>query len=155
MPFLRLLPVLMLSACASKFDIGDIVSPYRIDVQQGNLVTQDMVAQLKADMSKDQVRFLLGTPLISDIFHSDRWDYVFMLKPGRGEVQRRQITLFFENGKLARVAGDVQAAGPGELETGSPAARSRVIEIGAGREGAPADQSALPAETEGDSRAGR
>lgn len=155
MPFLRLLPVLMLSACASKVDIGDIVSPYRIDVQQGNLVTQEMVAQLKPDMSKDQVRFVLGTPLINDIFHADRWDYVFMLTPGRGEVQRRQISLFFENGKLARVAGDVQAAGPGELETGAPASRSRMIEIGTSREEAPADQATLPAQPEGNSSPGR
>ena len=53
------------------------VKPYRIEIQQGNFISQDMVAQLKPGMSKEQVRLALGTPLLNDIFHADRWDYVF------------------------------------------------------------------------------
>ena len=70
------------------------LSPYRIDVQQGNFISREMVAQLKEGMrtkdgvTPEQVRFVLGTPLLTDIFHSNRWDYVFRLKKGSGELQR-------------------------------------------------------------------
>lgn len=83
------------------------LAPYRIDIQQGNFVSQDMVAQLKPGMTKDQVRFVLGTPLVTDIFHAERWDYVYVLdRPGRPRVQRR-LSVFFEDGRLARLDGDV------------------------------------------------
>jgi outer membrane protein assembly factor BamE len=91
------------------------LAPYRIDIQQGNFVSQEMVAQLKRGMTKDQVRFVLGTPLVTDIFHADRWDYVYMLdQPGKPRVERR-LAVFFEDGKLVRLDGDVVAsaqAGP-------------------------------------------
>jgi len=87
---------------------GPIV--YRIEVQQGNFVDQDAVAQLKPGMTKDQVRFVLGTPLVTDIFHADRWDYVYTRKPERSNnvAEQRRITLFFDKaGLLERVEGDV------------------------------------------------
>ncbi|MFZ5509097.1 MAG: outer membrane protein assembly factor BamE [Pseudomonadota bacterium] len=131
MAILRLLPVLLLAACVSRGDVASLVSPYRIDIQQGNYVSQEMVAQLKPGMTKDQVRFVLGTPLLTDVFHSDRWDYIYLFRPGnRGEPQKRQLTVFFEDGKLSRVAGDVVAAEPGELERAGVAPRSQVIDIG-------------------------
>lgn len=91
---------------------------YRMEVQQGNLVTQESVAQLKPGMTKDQVRFVLGTPLVTDIFHSNRWDYVFTLQPARSSSikEERRLTLFFDNeGRLDRVDGDVvpSAGNPG------------------------------------------
>ena len=83
------------------------LAPYRIDIQQGNFVSQEMVAQLKRGMTKDQVRFVLGTPLVTDIFHAERWDYVYVLdRPGQPRVQRR-LSVFFEDGRLARLDGDV------------------------------------------------
>ena len=86
------------------------LAPYRIDIQQGNFVSQDMVAQLKRGMTKEQVRFVLGTPLVTDIFHAERWDYVYLLdRPGQPRVQRR-LAVFFENDKLSRLDGDVVAA---------------------------------------------
>jgi outer membrane protein assembly factor BamE len=86
------------------------LAPYRIDIQQGNFVSQDMVAQLKRGMTKEQVRFVLGTPLVTDIFHADRWDYVYLLeRPGQPRVQRR-LVVFFEDGRLARLEGDVVAS---------------------------------------------
>jgi outer membrane protein assembly factor BamE len=89
------------------------LAPYRIDIQQGNFVSQEMAAQLKRGMTKDQVRFVLGTPLVTDIFHADRWDYVYLLdRPGEPPVHRR-LAVFFDDGKLARVDGDVVAAAPG------------------------------------------
>lgn len=108
--FLLLAPLLALAACGA----ASKLSPHRIEIQQGNLVTQEAVAQLKAGMTRDQVRFVLGTPLVTDLFHADRWDYVFVRRPADSrEVEYRRIAVFFENGKLARVEGDVVPAAPG------------------------------------------
>jgi outer membrane protein assembly factor BamE len=76
-----------LTACSS---VPRIVTEYRIDVQQGNVLTQEMVSQLRPGLSKDQVRFILGTPVLTDMFHANRWDYAYRLKKGRtGEVESR------------------------------------------------------------------
>ncbi|MDD2990225.1 MAG: outer membrane protein assembly factor BamE [Zoogloea sp.] len=95
-----------LSGCSST---SDFLRPYRIDVRQGNFVSQEMVAQLKPGMSRDQVRFVLGAPLLMDVFHSDRWDYVYRFQPGKGQVQERRLTVIFEDGKLLRLDGDVRS----------------------------------------------
>src|SRR5512144_1102071 len=83
------------------------VTPYRMEIQQGNYVSQEMVSQLKAGMSKDQVRIALGTPLLTDVFHADRWDYVYWREAPDGKRESRKIAVFFADGKLARVDGDV------------------------------------------------
>jgi outer membrane protein assembly factor BamE len=89
-----------------------IFSPYRIDVQQGNFVSREMVAQLREGMAqkdgvtRDQVRFVLGTPLLTDIFHADRWDYLFRLQKGNGEVISSRVAVFFQNNRLVRIDGD-------------------------------------------------
>ncbi len=124
-----LLPSLVfLAACSGSPEVTSYLSPYRIDVRQGNYVTQEMVARLKPGMSKDQVRFALGTPLVTDLFHADRWDYIYRFKPGRGELQSRRLVVHFENDKLVRVGGDVVAATP---ESAAPpdAPASRVIDV--------------------------
>ena len=82
-----------------------IFSPYRPDVQQGNFVSQEMMAQLKEGMTHDQVRFLMGTPLLNDIFHADRWDYVFRLQKGNGEILSSRVTVFFKDDRVARFEG--------------------------------------------------
>lgn len=133
MPSRLLLPSLLLTACLSACsntpDITSRLSPYRIDVRQGNYVTQDMVARLKPGMSRDQVRFALGTPLVADMFHADRWDYVYRFQPGRGETQLRRLVVFFEEGKLVRVGGDVVAE-TAEAAAGAAAApAARIIEV--------------------------
>lgn len=112
----------LLAACSSTPDITSRLTPYRIDVRQGNFVTQEMIAQLKTGLSKDQVRFILGTPLVADMFHADRWDYVYRFQPGHGEAQERRIVVYFADGKLSRVAGDVVAGTPG-AETKTPEAK--------------------------------
>ncbi|MBC3809348.1 outer membrane protein assembly factor BamE [Undibacterium seohonense] len=82
-----------------------LISPYRISVQQGNFVSQEMVAQLKEGMTREQVRFLLGTALLTDMFHEDRWDYPFrMLKPN-GEVIASRVAIFFKNNTVERFEG--------------------------------------------------
>lgn len=120
----------LLAACGSG-GITSYLTPHRIDIRQGNMVTQEMVSQLKSGQTKDQVRFILGTPMVADMFHADRWDYVYRFVPGRSpdDAQARHLVVFFENGKLVRVDGDVVAGGP--EGAGSEPARptARVIEI--------------------------
>ncbi|HAZ60556.1 MAG TPA: hypothetical protein DCY89_03165 [Gammaproteobacteria bacterium] len=87
---------------------------YRVDVQQGNVVTQEMLAQLQPGMEKSKVRHIMGTPVLIDVFHSNRWDYLYTFQDGRNPRQRRQISLFFDGEKLMRVDGDVRPA-PGPL----------------------------------------
>lgn len=119
-----------LGACSNTPDITSHLSPYRIDVRQGNYVTQDMVARLKPGMSRDQVRFALGTPLVADMFHADRWDYVYRFQPGHGEAQVRRIVVFFEDGKLTRVGGDVVAeTAESTAAAAAPAPAARIIEV--------------------------
>ena len=115
---------LLLVACSG----APPVQTYRIDVRQGNVITQDMVAQLKPGLTRDQVKFILGSPLVTDMFHSDRWDYVYYFQPGKGEAQKRRLTVIFEDNKLSRLAGDV-VAGDGWLEGPAPQPATRVIEI--------------------------
>jgi outer membrane protein assembly factor BamE len=129
LPLLLLFPgLLLLAACSNTPDITSRLSPYRIDVRQGNYVTQDMVAKLKPGMSRDQVRFALGTPLVADMFHADRWDYVYRFQPGRGEAQMRRLVVYFEEGKLVRVGGDVVAESEATA-TAAPAPAARIIEV--------------------------
>jgi len=99
--------VLLLSACSSAPDITSHLTPFRIDVRQGNMVTQEMVAQLKPGQTRDQVRFILGTPLVTDMFHANRWDYVYRFQPGHGQVQERHLIVFFNGDKLDHLGGDV------------------------------------------------
>jgi outer membrane protein assembly factor BamE len=82
------------------------LKPYWPDVQQGNVVTQEMVDQLRPGMTREQVRFLLGTPLLVSVFHQDRWDYVYRLARGSGEVQSRRLVVFFKDNRLERFESD-------------------------------------------------
>ncbi len=84
------------------------LKPYRIDIQQGNLITEKEVGQLKKGMTKREVRYVLGTPLVVDPFHSDRWDYYYSFKPGRGKTtERRRITVVFDGDVLHHMEGDI------------------------------------------------
>ena len=81
-------------------------SPYRPDIQQGNFVSEEMLAQLKVGMTRDQVRFVLGTSLLTDIFHADRWDYPFRLARGSGETTSSRVVVYFgKDGKVERFEG--------------------------------------------------
>ncbi|MDD1012517.1 outer membrane protein assembly factor BamE [Pseudomonas rubra] len=80
---------------------------YKIDIQQGNVVTQDMIDQLRPGMTRRQVRFIMGNPLIQDTFHTNRWDYLYSLQPGGGERQQERMSIFFnENDQLSSLSGD-------------------------------------------------
>ena len=93
------LAALLLAATAC----GPLV--YRIDVQQGNYVTHDTVARLKTGMSKAEVRQLLGTPLLADVFHANRWDYFFSNVKGRKAEDRTRFTVVFKDDKVVEFTG--------------------------------------------------
>lgn len=76
---------------------------YRIDVQQGNVVTEDMLEKLKSGMTKSQVLFVLGSPLIVDTFHNNRWDYVYILREKGDLVEQKRLTIYFEDDKLVNI----------------------------------------------------
>ncbi len=121
------LMALSLAGCSQ---VPRIVTEYRIDVQQGNVLTQEMVSQLRPGLTRDQVRFILGTPLLTDVFHAERWDYVFRLQDGRtNEVTTRNFSVFFDgDGLLASVRGDVEVGTVAELT--APVARTQVVDLG-------------------------
>jgi len=99
MRFILLLLSLLLAGC--------MLAPHKIDIQQGNYVDQEMVSKLKPDMTRSQVRFILGTPLVADIFHANRWDYVYLTGKAGDVRSERKITVVFEGDKLRRIDGDV------------------------------------------------
>lgn len=131
MPRSRLMLVaacsLLLVACSSK---PSFINEYKIDIQQGNVLSQEAVAQLKPGQTRDQVRFLLGTPMIADIFHQQRWDYIYQYKSGQtGKVESRKFTVFFDaEGRLERVGGDVAVADVSEMT--APTTKTRLIDLG-------------------------
>ncbi|MBR0566317.1 outer membrane protein assembly factor BamE [Azoarcus sp. L1K30] len=118
----------LLAGCSFN-SITDRITPYRIDVRQGNYVDQSMVAQLKRGMTRDQVRFVLGSPLVTDVFRTDRWDYVYRFRPGQGEVEQRVISVFFAGDRLDRVEGDVTGGDAKAQAEAQQSARSRTVEI--------------------------
>ena len=123
------LMLLVLGGCSSVPTVPTL-SAYKMDIQQGNYVTQDMVAKLKPGMTRAQVRFILGTPLVVDMFRTDRWDYVYVFQKAGKVTEQRKLTVIFAEDKLLRVEGDVVPAGSGEsgktgdaaIENAKPAA---------------------------------
>jgi outer membrane protein assembly factor BamE len=82
------------------------ITPYKVEIVQGNFVSREQVAALKPGMSRQQARDVLGTPLVASIFHTDRWDYVFTLKRQGVPAQERKLAVFFKGGVLDRFEGD-------------------------------------------------
>ncbi|MEK6593817.1 MAG: outer membrane protein assembly factor BamE [Pseudomonadota bacterium] len=118
MPKIIFLALLLAGCSASSIPL----SPYKIDIQQGNYVTQDMVAKLKPGMTRAQVRFALGTPLMVDPFRTDRWDYVYVFQKGGAVTEHRRLAVFFKEDRLERVEGDVVPARAVEKPKPAPAA---------------------------------
>lgn len=101
-------PILLLALlCASCGTALPSVKPYKLDVQQGNVVTSKMLLQLRPGMTQSQVRFIMGTPLIQDSFHGKRWDYVYQMRENGKITEQRRVILDFENDLLKTVRGDV------------------------------------------------
>lgn len=108
--WLAVVAVLGLSACASVRDrlpaVGSVVTPYKIDVQQGNVVTREQVQALRVGMPRQQVRDILGSPLLTSVFHANRWDYAFSFRRQGQPLQQRHVAVFFQGDVLARVEAD-------------------------------------------------
>jgi outer membrane protein assembly factor BamE len=98
--------VVTLGGCASLQSEGNLlglITPYRIDIVQGNVVTKEQLALVRPGMSRVQVRDVLGSPLVTDVFHADRWDYVFTIRRPGTQPQLRSVVAFFEGDRLLRV----------------------------------------------------
>jgi outer membrane protein assembly factor BamE len=100
--------VLMLSGSISACSYLKFPGVYRIAVQQGNIIDQKKVDQLKVGMNKRQVQFVMGSALLNDAFHEDRWDYIYQLRIGEETLRDRRFTVYFENDKLVRFEGDYE-----------------------------------------------
>ena len=98
---------LLVTACSSSLPS---IKPYKMPIQQGNVVTSKMMMQLKPGMTKTQVRFVMGTPLITDSFHKDQWDYFYQMEKDGAIIEKRRVILMFEKDLLAKVKGDVVPA---------------------------------------------
>jgi len=97
-----------LISCSSIDSVPEFLPKvYKIDIQQGNEITSEMLMKLKPGMTKSQVRFVLGTPLIQDTFHQERWDYVYVMRVYDELVERRHVVLNFEDEKLKNISGEV------------------------------------------------
>lgn len=99
---LAICALLSLASCGNNFGFPGV---YRINVEQGNVVTDEMVEQLRPGLNRRQVRYIMGTPLVEDAFHSDRWDYRYLLRNGNETLSTTQLTLWFDGDELIRAEG--------------------------------------------------
>ena len=125
-----------LVACGSFNDasagIAGLVTPYRMDVVQGNFVSKEQAAALKPGISRAQVRDVLGTPLLVSVFHADQWDYVFTFKRQGAQSQLRKLTVFFKGDELQRIEADAmpsEAEFVASLDSGRRNASVPVLEL--------------------------
>ena len=100
----------LLAGCGTVDDVShritSSITPYKVEVVQGNFVSKEQVDALEPGMSRDQVRQILGSPLVTSLFHGDRWDYVFTLKRKGVQEQQRRLTVYFKGDAMERVEGD-------------------------------------------------
>lgn len=108
---------LLLVACGG---VGALDFPgvYKIGIPQGNIITQDMVDQLRPGMTKRQVIFVMGTPLVRDPYHQDRWDYIYSYQPGGGVRGQERISVTFVDDRLVSMSGDFV---PSQAQAGTSA----------------------------------
>jgi len=125
---LRYLVVLLVLLCSACGTAVPSIKPYKLDVQQGNVVTSKMLLQLRPGMTKSQVRFIMGTPLIQDSFHGNRWDYVYQMREAGKVTEQRRVILDFEKDLLKTVRGDVIPAGTASPEEDRANTGTRLVE---------------------------
>jgi len=103
-----------LSGCISTDNLSDPVTDtlartplmYKPDIQQGNVITQEKINKLEPGMTRQQVQFLLGTPMLVDTFHRNRWDYVFTIKRGGKDIEKKRVSLYFNDDQLVKIEGN-------------------------------------------------
>lgn len=93
----------LLASCSNFTAYLPTFTPHKIEIRQGNLITQDMRDRIKIGMTQTQVKAALGAPLVSDIYHAKRWDYLYRLEQQGKVVENQRLTLYFEQGVLARI----------------------------------------------------
>lgn len=130
--------LLLVSGCSTVkdtfSDIGDVIPNslehsalfFKIDVQQGNAIEQPLISRLEPGMSKNQVQFIMGTPMLIDVFHQDRWDYYYSMQRGSGESEKKHIALFFEDDRLVRTEGDIR---PEPIDNTQPVRDTEVFSV--------------------------
>ena len=131
--------VSLLAACSSVSETTrnamSSITPYKVEVVQGNFVSREQVQALQPGMSRQQVREILGTPLVTSVFHADRWDYVFSIQRQGVEAQYRKLNVFFEGERFVRAEGDEM---PSESEfvatLGKPTGKLKVPNLQASEE---------------------
>ena len=101
-----LLTCLLLSISLSACNYFRFPGVYKIDIARGNIIKEEDIAKLKLGMTKRQVRYVLGEPLIQDMFHPDRWDYFYSLKPGKEAITKKHFVVYFKDGKLSDYEGN-------------------------------------------------
>lgn len=102
----RLVLIASLAVVASGCGFVGFPGVYKIDVEQGNLVDQEMIDQLQPGMSKRQVRFIMGSPLVEDTFHPERWDYPYVIRNGQDIIREAKVTIRFDGDRLVSIEGD-------------------------------------------------
>ena len=108
-----ILPVLLLALLGCTRDYNgrlDLPLLYKIDIQQGNVIEQEMLDQLRPGLDKAQTRFIMGAPMLIDPFRNNRWEYIYSFQKGGGVREQRHITLHFEDDKLTHISGDIRPA---------------------------------------------
>ena len=107
-PLKNIMLMLLIAGLTGCNNIGSMEFPgvYKIGIPQGNIITQDMVDQLRPGMTKRQVIFVMGSPLVRDPFRQDRWDYIYSYQPGGGVRGQERVTVFFVDDLLIRFTGD-------------------------------------------------
>jgi outer membrane protein assembly factor BamE len=108
-----------LTACS----VADWRLVHRIDVQQGNVISEEDLNLLKPGMTRRQVQFVIGSPMVADVFHQDRWDYIYLMQPGSGPASQERLTLFFEDDTLTRISGTMR---PQQTEDSDAPAKQQV-----------------------------
>ncbi len=101
------LALIGLTGCSTASNLNIFPGVHRVEVRQGNILTQEMVDQLRPGMTRNQVRFVMGSPLVTDTFNPARWDYIHSFRDSDGRETRQRLTLIFEGNSLVRVQGDL------------------------------------------------
>lgn len=155
------LSVLLLAGCAASRQSDDgffaKITPYRIEIVQGNVVTSEQAARIKPGLSRLQVRDILGTPLITDPFHADRWDYLFTLRRDGLPNQRRSVVVWFDGDKLKAIEAPDLPSERDFVETISPWRKKpepRVLELTEEQRKALPPPAKLPETTSADAPSG-
>lgn len=112
--FYIFIAALTMTGCSTL--LNNLPGVYTVDVQQGNVIEQDMVDQLKPNMTKRQVLYIMGSPMLQDSFHRQRWDYIYSNQPGGEPREQKQLTLIFQGDRLSEVRGDFQPSGGPAVE---------------------------------------